>query len=437
MVLKVFETGEAMRVDEFLPFPTGDKWTETRLVPVFDGRSNVESVLVIGVDISDRKRSEWLLQAQRDLALRLSRTSDLDTALRALLQFAVQMRAVDCGGVYFFHEETGELVLTAHQGQLTPDFLKQFSVLAPNSPRAEIVRKGQPVYDVYQHFPGLTNTVDPSLHTIAILPLVHEGRVLGSLHLGSHAQTSIPIQSRIVIETVVAQTAGAIARIRAETERQRLERQILDISDREQARIGQELHDGLCQQLVSLAFDANCLQDELARLERPEATQARRIAQYLDDAITEARHLSRGLFPIRFQAESLPSALKEFARGVSVRFGVNCTSECEEPVRVSTQAAIHLYRIAQEAVTNAVKHGEARNIQIQLTAHGKEFVLTVEDDGNGFSGKPSGALGGMGLHIMDYRARSMGGTIRAIPGQPRGAVVSCCVPSLRSEKIHA
>jgi signal transduction histidine kinase len=96
--------------------------------------------------------------------------------------------------------------------------------------------------------------------------------------MASHTAEEIPAQTRIVIEAIAAQAAGAIARISSETERHRLERQLLEISDREHARIGQDIHDGLCQQLVSLALDANSLRGELAAAHRPEARKARRIA---------------------------------------------------------------------------------------------------------------------------------------------------------------
>jgi signal transduction histidine kinase len=299
-----------------------------------------------------------------------------------------------------------------------------------------MVRKGQPVYEADQEIPGLGDPHDHSFRTVAILPFAHEGKIIGSLHLGSHTHTMIPPQSRVVLETVVAQAAGAIGRIRGETERQRLERQILEISDREQARIGQELHDGLCQQLVSLAFDANSLQSRLAQSDRPEAELASRIAQYLDDSITEARHLSRGLFPIRLQAEGLVSALQELARGISARFGIYCIAVIDDDITLrSDTAAIHIYRIAQEAVTNAVKHGHAKTITIRLASQNGELRLEVADDGSGLSADNLAAAQGMGLHIMDYRARSIGGSFHLSRGKTKGSSICCCIPSPASEKI--
>ena len=216
------------------------------------------------------------------------------------------------------------------------------------------------------------------------------------------------------------------------TERHRLELQILEISDREQARIGQDLHDGLCQHLVSLAFDANSLQGQLAAARQPEAKTARRIADYLDQAITEARQLSRGLFPVRMEKEGLPSALEELARNTRERFGIACRFDSQGPARVKNSAiATHLYRIAQEAVTNAVKHSRATKLSISLQDRPDQIELRVEDNGAGITLATRGKATGMGLHIMDYRARTIGGTLRISAGQRRGTKVSCCVSHAR------
>ncbi len=212
------------------------------------------------------------------------------------------------------------------------------------------------------------------------------------------------------------------------TGQRRLERQILEISDREQARLGQEIHDGLCQQLVSLAFDANSLERELADRAMPEAKTAARIAQFLDQTITEARQLARGLFPIRLEAQGLPSALEELARTTQERFGITCRFESSQTAAIASKStATHLYRIAQEAVVNAIKHGKARAITLRLESRDGQLKLQVEDNGQGIaSAKSSGQ--GMGLHIMDYRARSIGGSFSFAPGAAGGTTVCCCVP---------
>ena len=213
------------------------------------------------------------------------------------------------------------------------------------------------------------------------------------------------------------------------TKQRRLERQILEISDREQARLGQEIHDGLCQQLVSLAFDANALAAELTARQVPAARIAVRISDLLDRAITDARQLARGLFPIRLDAQGLPSALEELARATQERFGVACEFESGETApAVSKTMATHLYRIAQEAVTNAVKHARPQSINLRLENDSAQLLLRVDDDGQGIVSEKLPENGGMGLHIMDYRARSIGGRFSVTPGAQGGTTVCCCVP---------
>jgi signal transduction histidine kinase len=214
------------------------------------------------------------------------------------------------------------------------------------------------------------------------------------------------------------------------TERRRLERQILEISDHEQARIGQEIHDGLCQQLVSLAFDANSLLAQLSDRRLAETHTAQRIADLLDHAITESRQLARGLFPIRLEANGLPSALEELARTTSQRFGVGCRVEARNlPGATAKNVATHLYRIAQEAVNNALKHGRPKSIILRLAAEDSRIRMDIEDDGVGIVPGQLKQSRGMGLHIMDYRARTIGGMLCCSPGTTRGTRICCCVPA--------
>ena len=208
------------------------------------------------------------------------------------------------------------------------------------------------------------------------------------------------------------------------TERRRLERQILEISDDEQARIGQDIHDGLCQELVGLAFDANSLVTELARARQPEQARAQRMADSLDHAITEARQMARGLFPIRLEGDGLGPALDQLAQGAAERFAVNCRFEQIGDLKVPSKAvATQLYRLAQEALNNALKHSQGKNICVRLELSVDLIQLQIEDDGVGK--RCDWRQGGMGLHIMRYRARSIGASLEVSPGLQGGTVVRC------------
>ena len=212
------------------------------------------------------------------------------------------------------------------------------------------------------------------------------------------------------------------------TDRHRLEREILEISDREQARMGQDLHDGLCQQLVSLGFDTTSLEQQLTARAVPEVAAVQKMGQVLDDAIAEARALARGLFPVQLEADGLSLALRQLAAGVSARARVRCRVDCPQAVLVRDNAvATHLYRIAQEAVNNAVKHSRAASILIELKTHQNRIELKVSDNGIGIPVSRTPA-GGMGMHIMNYRAQAIGGTLSIERAAGHGTIVSCSAP---------
>jgi signal transduction histidine kinase len=217
----------------------------------------------------------------------------------------------------------------------------------------------------------------------------------------------------------------------AELERNRLlEQQILEVSEREQCRVGQDLHDGLCQHLVSAAFAAAVLRARLAEKNLPETGDADQIADMLNDGLTQARKLARSFYPVRLEAEGLASALEEFADHVRDVTKLRCDFRCEgSPLLPDFTAGAHLYRIAQEAVSNAFKHACAKNICIVLSAVDNRVTLTVSDNGTGFSSVFKNSAG-MGLHIMQYRARMIGASLDIGPGLAGGTTVVCSLKNI-------
>src|SRR4029078_5057094 len=150
------------------------------------------------------------------------------------------------------------------------------------------------------------------------------------------------------------------------TQQRKLENQLLEISDREQARIGHDLHDELCQFLVGILFHCNDLSADLTAARRPEAGRADKIAELINSAISQARQLAKGLFPVLLEREGLVPALEEFALGIKDRFKIECIVECGHRVDIQQKTvANHLYRIAQEAVHNAARHAHARHVTIR------------------------------------------------------------------------
>jgi signal transduction histidine kinase len=241
------------------------------------------------------------------------------------------------------------------------------------------------------------------------------GAILARLH---HVQKNI--------EALAENRAQALSREIAE--RGRLEHEILEISEHERFRIGQDLHDGLCQHLAGTALASQLLAENLSGNERSHAERARKLADLTLEAIALARGIAKGLYPIEIQAAGLMQALKEFASTTSDLFGIACSFKCSLPVPVhSLSTATHLYRVAQEAVSNAIRHGHATKIEIELGEFADGIRLRVIDDGVGL---PSPLAGhGMGLHTMAARAKFMGGQFSICSGAGScGAEVSCMVP---------
>lgn len=208
-------------------------------------------------------------------------------------------------------------------------------------------------------------------------------------------------------------------------ERRELESLVLNISEREQQRIGQDLHDGLCQQLTGIKFKNGLLEQKLSKRGLAEIRDAQEIEKLLSDAIEQARSLALGLNPVRLESEGLVTALHELAASVADFFGIECVCSFPDSVTICDHAvAIHFYRIAQEAITNAIKHGKAKRIQLQLTGRDGNFQFSVQDNGIGLSaGQPKHK--GMGMHIMNYRARTLGAALNVQSGDAGGTVVTC------------
>jgi PAS domain S-box-containing protein len=210
--------------------------------------------------------------------------------------------------------------------------------------------------------------------------------------------------------------------------RRRLEREILEISANEQRRIGQELHDGICQQILGASFGMEVLAQRLvAGGEAQEVPAVRKLMDLLNDTLTQARALSHGLNPIDVRAGGLPKALTDLAARVSEMFSIECRVHEEGGVELAdTVTSTHLYRIAQEAISNAIKHGRAKRVNLSLATAADEWLtLTVTDDGRGLPAAPQPEASGRGLQIMKYRACLIGATLTIRPGASGGTVVSC------------
>ena len=210
------------------------------------------------------------------------------------------------------------------------------------------------------------------------------------------------------------------------TENKRLEKEVQEISEQEKRRIGQDLHDGLGQYLTVIACMVKVVEQKLANRDLAEAGDVKKITTMVNETIAQARDLARGLSPVELENNGLQAALQELASRVS-RTNVNCEVKAPTVTKVyDNAAAVHLYRIAQEAVNNSVKHGNAKNIFIGLNTQNNHVELTVQDDGCGLP-KNGPKATGMGLRVMNYRAAMIGATVTVGAGAPCGTVVRCVV----------
>jgi PAS domain S-box-containing protein len=213
---------------------------------------------------------------------------------------------------------------------------------------------------------------------------------------------------------------------RKELEREVLAREVLAIAAHEQRQIGQELHDGVGQELTGLGLMAQSLAQRLPAV--GEQSIAVRLSAGLDRVHQKVRELSRGLIPVHVESRGLSAALDELAVRTSEASGVSVTAECPDWVELPDHATgTQLFHIAQEAISNALRHGRARHIRLTLLTEPNGLRLRIKDDGIGI--RPAADRSdGLGLRIMQYRAGLIGGALHVGPSQGGGTVVSCTVP---------
>jgi signal transduction histidine kinase len=210
-------------------------------------------------------------------------------------------------------------------------------------------------------------------------------------------------------------------------ERHRLEGMLQQVSEQEMRRLGQDLHDGVGQLLTGLAMRCKAIEDRLVERDLPEASDAARLSELAGQAMEKSRDLAGMLYPADLERNGLVSALEALAAGVRDQVGVTCQIQSNAMcARYDTGRALHLYRIVQEAVNNAIKHGHARTIRISLGRDDEEgwCALRIENDGDVIQSDP-GIFDGMGCRIMRYRAQVIKGALNIQPANGGGCVVLC------------
>lgn len=247
-----------------------------------------------------------------------------------------------------------------------------------------------------------------------------------TLAAGLNRQADFEYEGRVLSLTLAPITDSGYVNIYGldVTENRRLQQDVLRINDTVQGNIGRDLHDGLLQQLTGLTYFCDTLAENLADVASPCVDGAHEISEHLRRLTSWIRDLAKGLYPTDLDNIGLAPALERLASTTAHLFSTSVVFECNEPVTISNhQVALHLYRIAQEAVNNAVKHGDAKHIHIGLNRSRDRIALMVKDDGSGFSQEET--IAGIGLQSIHFRAKAIGGVVDIQSGYDKGTIVSC------------
>jgi two-component system, NarL family, sensor histidine kinase UhpB len=231
--------------------------------------------------------------------------------------------------------------------------------------------------------------------------------------------------------------SGVVCTLQDVTDRKAMEQEILEISNREQRRLGSDLHDGLGQELTGLSLLLKGLENQLTREAPQYSLQLTKISDLLARTIQSTRSLARGLAPVNLERGGLPEALKHLAARCTDMYNLQCSfsNGAQKLPDLEEGAATHVYRVAQEATTNAARYARAKSIIIDLHTTGRKLQLSIADDGIGLTAGLAQRDPGMGLKIMEYRARMLGGTINfEEPGTGTRIVLSAPLHLLRQSK---
>jgi signal transduction histidine kinase len=218
-------------------------------------------------------------------------------------------------------------------------------------------------------------------------------------------------------------------------ERKRLENELLEIAENERRRIGFDLHDDLGQKLTGVSLMMKGLEQRLAASQHPAVADARKIQVLMEDIIHHTHNLARQFSSLDVSGDDLSVVLKGLAANVKRMFEIACGFSVKGPLPGLPQhTTVQLYKIAQEAVSNAIKHGKAKQVAISLLGQNEHLVMTIKNDGLPFMA-PTGPRTRMGLRIMNYRANTIGASLEIKPQEKSGTIVTCSLPIKNGSKL--
>ncbi|MDB6068573.1 MAG: hypothetical protein JWR26_4781 [Pedosphaera sp.] len=439
--------------------------------PIKDPDDNITGWLGSVTDITERKRAEGRLRVQYAVARALSKAPNLKSATPSILAAIGESMGWEVGGLWRFKPGADELFCVA-TWRKTPGSIEPFeTALRSASTRRDkglpsrVLATGQPIWvpDLSRE-PGSLRTQIPAnegLHAACGFPIRLGKETLGVIEFFSREirepddtllQWMVAIGNQIgqfmeremaeeglrrahdeLEKRVQSRTADLMAaNVKLETsiqERKRLEHELLEITEKERRRIGLDLHDDLGQKLAGLTLMMKGLELSLKTKKLPEAESAHKIQALIQQTVNHAGDLARDLALADLDEDNLPSALKGLASNVKNLFDISCQFKSEGRIPpLEKNVIMQFYKITQEAVTNAVKHGKARQVGINLVNASDHLTLTVHNNGLPFPALIDQSKG-MGLRIMNYRASVIGASLEIKPGRPRGTLVTCSLPN--------
>jgi PAS domain S-box-containing protein len=393
------------------------------------------------LDITDRKRADAALLATLECGEAVMRATSEPELLETICRAIVKMGSYRMAWVGLPEQGAVKTLKPVARAGAGEDYVDKARITwAAGEPRgsgpvgrAMRTRKAVVCRDLEndpRFAPWRREALKRGYASVIGLPLLWRGECLGALAIYSEQTVAFQREEARLLQNLAGDIAYGLAALRTRAERERLEQELLEVSEREQCRIAQDLHDGLCQQLLGASFLTATVERRLAQRNDPEAKALRSIAEILRTSANDARALSHGLHPVDAGPRSLMKALEQFAGLTSRMFGIECRFVCPRPVNIRHQGtATHLYRIAQEAAGNAITRGGSTRVTIRLSHAGKgQLLLSIGDNGHGMSqGLPEGK--GMGLRIMRYRAAMCGGKLEIVRAAGGGMRINCRVPS--------
>ncbi|MBT3784831.1 PAS domain S-box protein [bacterium] len=361
-------------------------WTKTTIVPVPHGKERYRFIAVL-TDISERVHAQALLAETND-------------TLNALIQASpLAILGIDAGG-------TITLWNTAARQMLGLDGCIDGVRLVPD--------------DILVGSDSIQKIIESTLkgHQIMDQKVKIRTRNEEILDVSLHAAPLFEEPNRV---------SGAVFVLNDITQQLRTEREVLEISERDQLRVGLDLHDVLGQDLLAIALKSKILEERLREGGRPEADELQQIATSISETVGKVREFARCLTLVRLDEEGIYQALRHFSKTITEVFEIRCRFECDASDEPTDSTLVnHLFRIAQEATRNAAKHSGGTEICIQLKSKNNQWFLQVSDDGNGFCSKQKSK--GLGLSVMRYRTNLLGGRLDVLSMGPKGTRIVCEVP---------